>query len=59
MREEILALVNYRLQEARDSREEAEILVERGKLRGGIEQGVLFHVLRRTCFTRSKTNFCF
>ena len=38
MMNEIQALVDYRLQEARDSREEAEILLGRGKFRGALNR---------------------
>ena len=34
MKENIKILFDYRIQEAKDRREEAEILLERGKLRG-------------------------
>lgn len=38
MNEEIKALVEYRLQEAKESREEAEILLEKGKTRGALNR---------------------
>lgn len=38
MKEEIKALIRYRLQEAKEAREEAEILLEKGKLRGALNR---------------------
>jgi len=38
MKEEIKALIEYRLQEAKESREEAEILLENGKNRGALNR---------------------
>jgi uncharacterized protein (UPF0332 family) len=38
MKDELRSLVDYRLQEARDSREEAEILLGRGKSRGALNR---------------------
>lgn len=38
MNEEIKALVEYRLQEAKEAREEAEILLEKGKTRGALNR---------------------
>ena len=38
MNEEVKALVEYRMQQARDAREEAEILFERGKYRGALNR---------------------
>ncbi len=38
MKDEIRALVEYRLQEAREAREEAEILLSRGKNRGALNR---------------------
>ena len=38
MKEELKALIKYRLTEADESREEAEILLERGKCRGALNR---------------------
>ncbi len=38
MKEEIKALIDYRLQEAKEAREEAEILLEKGKTRGALNR---------------------
>lgn len=38
MKEEIKALIEYRLQEAKEAREEAEILLEKGKTRGALNR---------------------
>jgi len=38
MKEEIKALIDYRLQEAKESREEAEILLKNGKYRGALNR---------------------
>jgi len=38
MKEEIKALIEYRLQEAKESREEAEILLENGKNRDALNR---------------------
>ncbi|HBR16865.1 MAG TPA: hypothetical protein DD725_04545 [Deltaproteobacteria bacterium] len=38
MKEEIKALIEYRLQEAKESREEAEILLKNGKTRGALNR---------------------
>lgn len=45
MNEEIRSLVEYRLKEARDSREEAEILLEKGKTRGALNR--VYYAIRR------------
>ena len=38
MKDEIRALIVYRIKQAIDAREEAEILLERGKLRGALNR---------------------
>jgi len=38
MKNEVKALISYRIQQAKDAREEAEILFEKGKLRGALNR---------------------
>lgn len=42
-------LIAYRMQEAKEAREEAEILLRNGKLRGGDKQSLLCNVLCYPC----------